>query len=1019
MRHSSQQHENLIPRKKRLKILAMRLFVAFAGILLTTLIVLQLVIWTGLLWLRSDSGAQWLQTKLADFAAQSGYHVTLEGLKSHGVIGLEADHIEINDAQGLLAQVQDLRVRFGLLSLPFGSLAFWAQVSDVEILRIPNQTSANSDQVASSSDSDFFLKKIRIDGLSIDRLHLSKDVAGRDIVTGLKVQATGAMRNETVSLKADVDLQHDDPLLPEQVRVDLQANKQTLAINLSELKIEGRDYHLYASGYTTADALDMRLFARTRNMQEFGLAGNITLRVTGSMDTPIIAARGFLNVSDDLVPGLGPVRLDIYPDGRLLVASSYQGRAVRLSSLYAIDQNQITLSDISGNAPDAELEGHLKFNRNTSLMAGEINFKALLESYEDVFKMQSRGEISAGIILKSRSDQSFQDIQARLSLSQVLLGEMSVDKMDLIVNPKASGYDVRLSGNGYHAAPFDISGRTFITAEGGIQDLNMTLSLLQGALRLTGRADLKQADLLLSAEDVSLGALPIEIPQDFSTPRLNGKATLTGALSAPEFLANFDLRGTDANSTLLTLKASYNQQDFNAELQGKGQGIHQLSAEVYLPFNLSIYPFVLDDLAHVPLQANVSGDLDLKSLQDFLSAGDEISGRLKTMIKAQGPLVKPSVQGSFNLQQGAFIHGQSDIALQDIVALARLENDTVVLQNFQASDQREGKISAQGQLGLFKESLPVDLKLRATDINPFKEGYALTGVFSGAVDLHGNQNAYAMTGEVDVGRLEIEIPERFSSDIASLNVVRKGTRRVMPAVATQVKLDMTLKAKDQVFVRGWGLDAEFGGALDVTGTLEEPLLNGTFESRRGRYEEFGKRFDLQHARLRFQGSVPPSPYLDILASTRAGDVNARIALTGNIRKPAIALSSVPSLPQDEVLSRILFGKDMGAISPFQAVQLANTLRRFTGRGGGFSPLSLLRKATGLDDLQVESDGEGGTIVGAGKYITDKVYLEAETGSGESSGAARITIDLTPNLKAETKFGEDNKAGGSLQWQWDY
>jgi translocation and assembly module TamB len=125
------------------------------------------------------------------------------------------------------------------------------------------------------------------------------------------------------------------------------------------------------------------------------------------------------------------------------------------------------------------------------------------------------------------------------------------------------------------------------------------------------------------------------------------------------------------------------------------------------------------------------------------------------------------------------------------------------------------------------------------------------------------------------------------------------------------------------------------------------------------------------------------------------------------------------LPQDEVLSRILFGKGMTKISPFQAIQLASTLRRFSGNGGGFEPLGMFRKATGLDDLQVERDEKGATTVGAGKYITDKVYLEAEAGSGESSGAAKVKIDLTPHVKAESKIGRDNKTGGGLMWQWDY
>jgi translocation and assembly module TamB len=222
-----------------------------------------------------------------------------------------------------------------------------------------------------------------------------------------------------------------------------------------------------------------------------------------------------------------------------------------------------------------------------------------------------------------------------------------------------------------------------------------------------------------------------------------------------------------------------------------------------------------------------------------------------------------------------------------------------------------------------------------------------------------------------------------------------------------------------VFVRGWGLDAEFGGDLAAGGTLAQPLVNGTLSSRRGRYEEFNKRFDLAHANLRFQGTVPPSPYLDIEAQTKADTITAIIKLTGAAKDPKIALSSIPALPQDEVLARILFGKDMKKISPFQAIQLASTLQRFTGHGGGGPGLlDTLRSETGLDDLSVSNDDAGGTTVGAGKYITDKVYIQVGGGAAKG-GAATVKYQITPNVTIDSKINQDAQAGGGVSWSWDY
>ena len=267
--------------------------------------------------------------------------------------------------------------------------------------------------------------------------------------------------------------------------------------------------------------------------------------------------------------------------------------------------------------------------------------------------------------------------------------------------------------------------------------------------------------------------------------------------------------------------------------------------------------------------------------------------------------------------------------------------------------------------------------------------------------------------------MSVLIPERFSSNIPKLNIVDEEHENPSD-ILDRFALDIIIDARNQVFVRGWGLDAEFGGTIAISGTAAQPQFNGTLESRRGRYDEFGKRFTLSRANLRFQGNVPPSPYLDIEATTPAGDVTASILLAGPVQSPSIQFSSTPALPEDEVLSRILFGKESARISPYQAVQLAQTIRRFSGQGGGeFDPLGLIRSATGLDDISVETDESGAATVEAGKYLTDNVYLEFSKGSSQNSQAATIQIEVTPSINIESKIGQDAQGGGGIFWRHDY
>ena len=123
---------------------------------------------------------------------------------------------------------------------------------------------------------------------------------------------------------------------------------------------------------------------------------------------------------------------------------------------------------------------------------------------------------------------------------------------------------------------------------------------------------------------------------------------------------------------------------------------------------------------------------------------------------------------------------------------------------------------------------------------------------------------------------------------------------------------------------------------------------------------------------------------------------------------------------DEILSRILFGSDPSKISPFQALQLANSLAELSGKsvGPSLDPLGKVRAATGLDDLRVDSTDEGASV-GAGKYLSDNVYLGFEQGAGdENSTAATVEVEVTPNITVESELGNTG-AGGGVAWEWDY
>jgi len=127
-----------------------------------------------------------------------------------------------------------------------------------------------------------------------------------------------------------------------------------------------------------------------------------------------------------------------------------------------------------------------------------------------------------------------------------------------------------------------------------------------------------------------------------------------------------------------------------------------------------------------------------------------------------------------------------------------------------------------------------------------------------------------------------------------------------PAVV--IGLDLTVDAPQQVFVRGRGLDAEAGGELHVAGTTAAPQVSGGFEMRHGKFDLGGISLKFTSGKVSFNGTgltQKIDPTLDFEAASTSGGITAKLAVTGYADAPKIKLTSVPDLPQDEILARLL------------------------------------------------------------------------------------------------------------------
>ena len=274
--------------------------------------------------------------------------------------------------------------------------------------------------------------------------------------------------------------------------------------------------------------------------------------------------------------------------------------------------------------------------------------------------------------------------------------------------------------------------------------------------------------------------------------------------------------------------------------------------------------------------------------------------------------------------------------------------------------------------------------------------------------VRGQDGNIQLSGQINVDEARIEPEVPGSTGIVSMDVVeinRPGgddqeaeVRRRGP----QIGLDIALRSSGgKVRVSGRGLNVVLDVNARVRGTVAQPQLTGTANVVRGDYEFAGKRFVFDESGRVTLSTDPEDIRLNLSATREDAALTATINVTGTAAQPKIALTSTPALPQDEILSQVLFGRSAAQLSPFEAAQLAAGVAALAG-GGGFDVIGNLRELAGLDRLSFGGQASALTVAG-GRYITDDVYLEV-IGGGEGGAAVKVEWQPRRNLAISSQFG---------------
>jgi translocation and assembly module TamB len=428
---------------------------------------------------------------------------------------------------------------------------------------------------------------------------------------------------------------------------------------------------------------------------------------------------------------------------------------------------------------------------------------------------------------------------------------------------------------------------------------------------------------------------------------------------------------------------------------------------------------------------DVQGGLPLALANRFISPRS-ITGQLRFDLGITGQPGLDAVSGRITTTGARVVAPTFRVVLEDVALDASISGGRVSFDG-NGAVSTGGRMGVSGTIDVGGPGVPGSVDVRLDGVRLVDPTLYTILVSQGALSVTGPLAvAPRVAGRIDLGESELRVPETGLGSAPPIPEIthvgesapQRQTRAAAGLLRSQsgsggsgaVGLDIQINAPGRIFLRGRGIDAEFGGAIRIAGNSAAVIPSGQFELLRGRISILGTRLDLTEGSATLQGDF--DPFLRLRAESRAGGYRIIIAVEGPASSPDISLSSDPFLPEDEVLAQLLFGRSVSALSPVQLLQLADAASSLAGGSTNGGILSNLREGLGLDDLDLQTDDEGNAAVRAGRYLSDNVYTDVTIGA-EGESELSLNIDLTPDITARGSFSSDGGSGIGVFFERDY
>lgn len=807
------------------------------------------------------------------------------------------------------------------------------------------------------------------------------------------------------------------------------------------------DYEAYARGPYSFGGLDL-----TGDLESFGkIAGtrdNPRLTLQAKAPGAVAGGVAFSNVVLEAdLPNLGKGVA-----GRATLAAAAHGERIDASTNFAMKGARVSLADLNAKWNGGVMTGALSVGGGAPI-EGRVDAEGSIAPFVD-----GRGTVKASLRLSNQKGRQGIDLDADGRDLEIARVQADLDRVKLQLQGTTDAMNLSASARGWTDRAFVVNAAGPISLRDGERRASLSLDGRYGrdVIASKGPVEIAMSAQAFSAKGaVTMGAGSFDVDWlrqgdsldaklamtkaparllGFLSPRfrlggdISGNVTLTGSRSALHGDGRIDLNnlgpdGADGAGLNGALTFALTDGRIRANLDAKSDRGLVIKGDADVPASAAAQPF---KIAFDP-KAKASGHLSVQGpakdgWRVFGPTEQSLDGNLRLNVTLAGTIGDPDLTGVGALSKGTFEDAATGIKLRDVSADLRFGDSTLYIISITARDRRNGLARAKGAVVFGEKGADANVAITMNDLQ-FLDRDEAKATGSGsltyraipgeAAKLSGTVNA----DRVDFAPLNSQAPIAQAIPVRHINTSARFGRQNADGEERPGKpfeVDVTMNAPARVFVRGRGLDSEWSMNARMRGPLSKPVLSGEAELIRGEFDLLGKRFDLDNGRILFNGE-PSQATLNITGNRAATDLTAYVTVTGTVGVPKIALSSSPSLPDDEVLARVLYDRATTQLNALEAAQLASGLAALSGNqvfdlAGAF-------RNVGLDRVSFNGDN-GQASVSGGKYVAKNVYVEI-TGGAQGEPAAQVEWEPKRNLSLVSRFSGTQTSRFSVRWKKDY